>query len=56
MEQFLEELKKPKPPRFVPGIDPNQAPLPLVERTQRLLELARSHRSSVVPERLQARH
>ncbi|HEY1577381.1 MAG TPA: PilZ domain-containing protein [Terracidiphilus sp.] len=56
MEQFLEELKKPKPPRFVPEIDPSQAPLPLVERTQRLLELARSHRSSVVPERLQARH
>ena len=52
MEKFLEELKKPKPSRFVPEIHPSQAPLPLVQRTQRLLELAGFHSFSVTSERL----
>lgn len=55
MEQFLEGLKKPKPPRLVPEPSPLQAPLPLVERTQRLLELARTHSVSTVSQQLQQR-
>lgn len=49
MARFLEDLKKPKPPRFLPFPNP-EAPLPLVERTQRLIELARSHSLSKIPE------
>ena len=50
MERFLEDLKKPKSPRLSPDFSARQAPLPLAERTARLLELAGYHCVSVDPE------
>ena len=44
MERFLEDLKKPRPTRLLPNFSSRSAPLPLVERTELLLEIARSHR------------
>lgn len=48
MKRFLEDLKKPKPSRLVLESVVSEAPLSLVERTERLLELARSHRVSLI--------
>jgi len=43
MDRFLENLKKPKPRRLIPASCPDEMPISLAERTQRLLEIAKSH-------------
>jgi len=50
MEQFLENLKKPKPPRLFMVDAPRERPLLFAERTERLLEIARLHRLSPASE------
>lgn len=50
MEQFLANLKKPKPPRLFPVTGPRERPLSLAERTERLLKIAESHRVSQASE------
>lgn len=55
MRRFLEDLRRPKPPRLVVDSPVSQAPLPLVQRTERLLELAKAHRVSMTSELLHVR-
>jgi hypothetical protein len=43
MEQFIENLKKPRPPRLFLVNQPVERPLSMAERTERLLEIARLH-------------
>jgi hypothetical protein len=50
MKRFLDDLRKPKPSRMLPESLSSEARLSLVDRTERLLELARSHRVSVISE------
>jgi hypothetical protein len=50
MERFIANLQKPKPPRLFPVTGPRERPLPLAERTERLLELARLHSLSPASE------
>lgn len=50
MERFLENLNKPKPPRPVLVNFPRERPLPLAERSERLLEIARLHSLSAASE------
>jgi hypothetical protein len=50
MEQFLENLKKPKAPRPFPVDCPRERPLRFAERTERLLEIARLHSLSPASE------
>ena len=42
VDQFLENLKKPKPRRLLP-VYCSDKPLSIAERTQRLLEIAKVH-------------
>jgi hypothetical protein len=58
MEQFIENVIKPKPPRLFLVDCPRERPLPLAERTERLLEIARLHSVSTTSElwRRQNRH
>ena len=46
MNQFLENLKKPKPRRLLSVYRPDELPLSIAERTQRLLAIAKSHKVS----------
>ena len=55
MSQFLENLKKPKPRRLLSVYCPNEMPLALAERTQRLLEIAKLHSVSETSEFLRTR-
>ena len=50
MVHFLENLKQPSPPRLLPIAGPEERPLSLAERTERLLVLAGAHRLSPVSE------
>ena len=43
IDRFLENLKKQKPRRLIPYCCPDEMPISLAERTQRLLEIAKSH-------------
>ena len=52
MDQFLENLKKQKPRRLIPSCCPDEMPLSIAERTQRLLEIAKSHSVSQTSELL----
>ena len=53
MEQFLENLRKPKPPRLIMVDCPRERPLLFAERTERLLEIAKLHRLSPASELFQ---
>jgi hypothetical protein len=50
MEQFLENLKKPKAPRPFFVDCPRERPLSFAERSERLLEIARLHNLSAASE------
>lgn len=50
MERFLLSLQEPKPPRPLPVCFPTGRPLPLAERTERLLAIAKSHSLSPASE------
>jgi len=50
MEEFLADLQTPKPHRCLPVSYPKQRPLLLSERTELLLEIARSYRLSSASE------
>ena len=50
MEEFLENLQRPKPPRLHLVDCPRPRPLSLAERTERLLEIAKSYRLSQASE------
>jgi hypothetical protein len=50
MERFLDDLKRPKPPRLMMVDRPRERPLLIAERTERLLEIARLHRLSPASE------
>lgn len=50
MEQFLENLKKPKVQRLLLVDCPRERPLPIAQRTERLLEIARLHSLSTASE------
>jgi hypothetical protein len=50
MEQFIENLQKPKPARLLLVDCPRPRPLSLAERTERLLELAKAYRLSPASE------
>lgn len=50
MERFLRNLQEPKPPRCMTVCFPTGRPLPLAERTERLLAIAKSHSLSPASE------
>jgi hypothetical protein len=50
MDQFLEKLKAPKPPRLILVDCPRERPLSVAERTERLLEIAKLHSLSATSE------
>jgi hypothetical protein len=54
IDRFLENLKKPKPPRIL-SVSCSNRPLSLAERTQRLLEIAKLHTVSGSSEFLHTR-
>lgn len=55
MEEFLENLNKPKPPRLLLVDCPRERPLTMSERTERLLQIAKLHSLSPASELLNAR-
>jgi hypothetical protein len=55
MERFLENLKKPKSRRLLSIYCPEKMPLTIAERTQRLIDIARSHSISETSEILRTR-
>jgi len=50
VEEFIRKLQKPKPPRMFIADCPRPRPMSVSERTQRLLDLAKSYRLSSASE------